>query len=90
MRHFPIGTLHDYTIHTVAKFPKLSLVHFSIVTKDYSLILILSLCNIKKTAIRQAIYNTSIITLRVAPVFSVSTKKLTRPVNILAKRKNPS
>ena len=50
----------------------------------------LNLCNIKKTIIRHAMYKISTIRLSVAPVFSVSTKKLTRPVKMLAKRKNPS
>ena len=39
---------------------------------------------------RQAIYNISITILSVTPVFSVSIEKFTRPVKMLAKKKNPS
>ena len=35
-------------------------------------------------------YSVSIITLSVGPVLSVSTEKLTKPVKMFAKRKNPS
>ena len=58
--------------------------------RGYSLILMLSLCSNRNTTIRQAMYSTNITILSVTPALSVSTEKLTKPVRMLAKKKNPS
>lgn len=60
------------------------------VRDDYNFILTLSLNNTTKTAMRQPIYDTSIMTPSPVPVFNVSNEKLTIPVKIFANRKNPS